>query len=765
MRNWKNLQSPAFFFGLFGSILYLLMSRFPIQPSFASQSESVAYVGKWILVAALVFSAASVVLALIKVVVVPYSVEWVNNINSQRKDLLKKISDGKGWNAELFAHHILSSNYSESVEAANKIRDVDYQSRRSDPVNQSVDLIQLRRLMVRIMWIIDAKRKQSESQEDRVTPPPITSPKQHADDTSDLLPQLRINIETTKKIIKAEFINAAIQIILVAAVVCCSIWFFDTVLYRWGYILFHFEPAAYSLVITFSFGLLSSNFIFFVGTNFTEKSPTHFDDLLLYLVFKTAPYFAFLIGGIGAWNQLKSTGLADQFANAFVSLEFAKLNIAVACFTAFLVMMILLFVWRHFAVQMLRLWARRTHQKYDDVFVEILSWIGNLLIITVVYSLFTNLYFTGTEYESLRAALNNYAIGFIILSALIGYAGKQTIENFFSGLVLQVDRPFELGDRLVIPSGEICDVKEIGMRSVTLYDVLANTELSIPNNVLSTMIITNISRPDSQLRIRIPVYVNLNQKYRTADKTREYDILAVCEAALVFIAYLEPEISLALTDWKKYAEIKGESAEKYPSLLLQSLRQPALGRRRSDLLEPLKHLTSQYKFPGENTPVRDAIEQLEKFEQAQGWTKAILSKSSELDPSSKNMAPTLKRFEENVNEWRQLFDNNLDAIWNQISGFGALERSILTLKGQGEEKRIRPVDLEPLLNELQREPTIHSGFSVSAAGQMHTEVTLNCFAEHLERRYEVTHLINRYIDAFFKELNVEFTSSDLKVAE
>ena len=74
----------------------------------------------------------------------------------------------------------------------------------------------------------------------------------------------------------------------------------------------------------------------------------------------------------------------------------------------------------------------------------------------------------------------------------VALAAQQTISNFFGSLTILLDRPFTVGDRIVIGNVE-GTVESIGVRSTrirTLYD----SSVIIPNGTLSTDTIDNLGR-------------------------------------------------------------------------------------------------------------------------------------------------------------------------------------------------------------------------------------------------------------------------------
>ncbi len=75
-----------------------------------------------------------------------------------------------------------------------------------------------------------------------------------------------------------------------------------------------------------------------------------------------------------------------------------------------------------------------------------------------------------------------------------------------SGFILMLDRPFRKGDRVVLPSGDLVDVYDIGLRS-SKFLTFENTLVIVPNNDLTKSLITNKTYPVEQIRVKVDVGV------------------------------------------------------------------------------------------------------------------------------------------------------------------------------------------------------------------------------------------------------------------
>lgn len=130
------------------------------------------------------------------------------------------------------------------------------------------------------------------------------------------------------------------------------------------------------------------------------------------------------------------------------------------------------------------------------------------------------------------SALNNagYDVGAMLAGVGIGglalaLAAKDFAANIFGGITVFIDKPFKVGDRVII-AGFDGFVKEVGLRSTRLQ-TLAGRVVTIPNMKFTDSTVENITMEPSR-RVKITVGLTYGTK---AERIREAEgILAeICE--------------------------------------------------------------------------------------------------------------------------------------------------------------------------------------------------------------------------------------------
>ncbi len=94
-----------------------------------------------------------------------------------------------------------------------------------------------------------------------------------------------------------------------------------------------------------------------------------------------------------------------------------------------------------------------------------------------------------------------------ITSLAVALALQPTLENFFSGVQILIDKPIRVGDFIELDSGEQGFVEKIGWRS-TWVKMLPNNIVIIPNSLLSKSKLINYYYPEKELSVPVDVGVH-----------------------------------------------------------------------------------------------------------------------------------------------------------------------------------------------------------------------------------------------------------------
>lgn len=96
-----------------------------------------------------------------------------------------------------------------------------------------------------------------------------------------------------------------------------------------------------------------------------------------------------------------------------------------------------------------------------------------------------------------------------ISSLAVALALQPTLENFFSGTQLVMDKPIRIGDFIELESGEQGFVEKIGWRS-TWIKMLQNNTIIMPNSTMANSKIINYFYPEKELSVPVEVGVHYN---------------------------------------------------------------------------------------------------------------------------------------------------------------------------------------------------------------------------------------------------------------
>jgi small-conductance mechanosensitive channel len=109
--------------------------------------------------------------------------------------------------------------------------------------------------------------------------------------------------------------------------------------------------------------------------------------------------------------------------------------------------------------------------------------------------------------------LTGLAIILGFLSVGIGFGLQNITSNFVAGLILLLERPIKVGDRVMVGSQE-GDVLEIKMRSTTIR-TLNNVTVIVPNSEFVSSKLENWSYGDQKVRLDVDVGVSYESDLET----------------------------------------------------------------------------------------------------------------------------------------------------------------------------------------------------------------------------------------------------------
>lgn len=107
----------------------------------------------------------------------------------------------------------------------------------------------------------------------------------------------------------------------------------------------------------------------------------------------------------------------------------------------------------------------------------------------------------------------------VVLGALsfgIGFGLRNVADNFFSGIIILLERPIKVGDRIEVGQ-TFGTVIAIRARSTTIR-TNDNIDIIVPNSKFISEEVTNLSHADTKVRFLLPVGVNYQSDVRLVEK-------------------------------------------------------------------------------------------------------------------------------------------------------------------------------------------------------------------------------------------------------
>jgi small conductance mechanosensitive channel len=142
----------------------------------------------------------------------------------------------------------------------------------------------------------------------------------------------------------------------------------------------------------------------------------------------------------------------------------------------------------------------KTKTKVDDIIFDLINKFSGAIIYATAIVL---------ALDILGINVMPFIAGAGVAGIAIGFAAKDTLSNLIAGVLLIIDRPFEVGNRIEVwsaPAGSASwgDVIDIGLRA-TKIRTTDNIVIIIPNNEIMKRDIVNYTIISTKIRVRINI--------------------------------------------------------------------------------------------------------------------------------------------------------------------------------------------------------------------------------------------------------------------
>jgi MscS family membrane protein len=286
-------------------------------------------------------------------------------------------------------------------------------------------------------------------------------------------------------------------------------------------------------------GWVAKRFLSTIGRRLASKTNSDLDDIIIEIIVDRIKWIAVVAGSYLATDELtRATEATDVLARQW--LGYAQ-GVIFVCFVAVVTVVLIRIADSSIKYTMDR-HARQTASKFNEAVFPLINRIVNILIALI--ALIIVLHHFGQDVSSLVVSLG-------VGSLAIALAAQETIANMIGGFVIMTDRPFRVGDRIKLPSGEMGDVHEIGIRSTKILDFDNNLIVS-PNAELIKGKVINYSYPSEQIRVFVDFPVAFGTDIDRAKSlilgfaSQHPDVLKTPPPAVFLVSFGDASLNLQL---------------------------------------------------------------------------------------------------------------------------------------------------------------------------------------------------------------------------
>lgn len=174
--------------------------------------------------------------------------------------------------------------------------------------------------------------------------------------------------------------------------------------------------------------------------------------------------------------------------------------------------------------------------------------------------------------------INSFIVSLGIGSLAVALAAQETLANIIAGIVILIDRPFRIGEKIQTSNGTVGTVEQIGIRSSRLI-TLDGKILIVPNTELTKTSVINLSYDSTNYKIRFAFIVPFDIKVAdvkskiTENIFKCTDILNEPQPSFVFSKFNPSNYEMILICWCKNEDNNTQIENEAKECVLESLKE------------------------------------------------------------------------------------------------------------------------------------------------------------------------------------------------
>ena len=257
-------------------------------------------------------------------------------------------------------------------------------------------------------------------------------------------------------------------------------------------LLYRFVIAAVLILISFPLGWLFKKIVHALRSKIFSRTNTNLDERLAEVLEKRAKSIVFAILSLYVlWEVQMVSTEKSVGVERFIKIIDAVIYIYAAVVAISVAIGFIRVIIEHLLEE-----AAKSQRQDTKQLMTVAPLARNLISVLVI------LIAAAIVMEHFNINIGSLLVSLGVGSLAVALAAQDTLANIIAGVIIAIDQPFRVGDRIQLPNGTLADVQVIGLRSTRILD-FDNNYLIVPNSELVKSTIINFAYPTHKVRVLV----------------------------------------------------------------------------------------------------------------------------------------------------------------------------------------------------------------------------------------------------------------------